>query len=302
MSLSIQHISKSFGNQKAVDDFSLEAQPGEIVGLLGPNGAGKSTTMKMICGCTQADGGQITIDGIQLSASPKLAKSKIGYLPESNPLYPEMYVKEFLQFCAGIHQISNVTQRIEEVIEQTGLTKEQHKKIHQLSKGYKQRVGIAQAILHDPQVLIFDEPISGLDPNQLIEIRTLIKSFSQNKTVLFSSHIMQEVEEICDRVVILNQGQIVDDRLIDSRQVSAANSLIKVHFEESVDVSQLAESEFVKGNPSKKEAFYLVNTNDELACKKYLFDYAVQHKNRILEMSLVTERLEDVFKKLTKQK
>jgi len=302
MSLSIQHITKSFGPQIAVDDFSLEAKPGEIIGLLGPNGAGKSTTMKMICGCTQPDEGQITIDGIQLSASPKLAKSKIGYLPESNPLYPEMYVKEFLQMCARIHQISNADQRILEVIEQTGLTKEQHKKIHQLSKGYKQRVGIAQAILHDPQVLIFDEPISGLDPNQLIEIRSLIKSFSQNKTVLFSSHIMQEVEEVCDRVVILNQGQIVDDRMIDSSQIDSSNVLIKVHFEKAIDPERLAVSDLVKAQPTINDSFYIVQTHDELACKKYLFDFAVKSQNRILEMSVMTERLEDVFKKVTKQK
>lgn len=214
MSVSVKGLTKNYGAQIAVNNISFDAQPGSVLGFLGPNGAGKSTTMRMLTGYLPQVSGSAHICGFDVESQTLDAKKNIGYLPENNPLYPEMYVKEFLDFVADIHHIRNKKARIEEVISLTGLGSEQHKKIAQLSKGYKQRVGLAQAILHDPQVLILDEPTSGLDPNQLIEIRSLIKELGKTKTVILSTHIMQEVEAICDRVIIINKGQIVADDLL----------------------------------------------------------------------------------------
>ena len=214
MSVSVKGLTKNYGAQIAVNNISFDAQPGSVLGFLGPNGAGKSTTMRMLTGYLPNATGKLEICGFDMESQALEAKMHIGYLPENNPLYPEMYVKEFLDFVADIHHIRNKKARIEEVISLTGLGSEQHKKIAQLSKGYKQRVGLAQAILHDPQVLILDEPTSGLDPNQLIEIRSLIKELGKTKTVILSTHIMQEVEAICDRVIIINKGQIVADDLL----------------------------------------------------------------------------------------
>lgn len=211
MSIEVNQLLKQYGTQKAVNNISFTINKGEIVGFLGPNGAGKSTTMKIITGYTKADAGFAKVCGIDVSQSPIETKKKIGYLPESNALYYEMYVKEYLKFIAGVHQISNSIAQIDAVIELTGLQVEQKKKIGQLSKGYKQRVGLAAALIHQPEVLILDEPTSGLDPNQIIEIRNVIKEQGKDKTVLFSSHILQEVEAICDRIIIINKGQIVAD-------------------------------------------------------------------------------------------
>jgi ABC-2 type transport system ATP-binding protein len=216
MSVTVKGLTKNYGAQIAVNHISFEAQPGSVLGFLGPNGAGKSTTMRMLTGYLPPAEGELTICGFDMENQSLEAKKNIGYLPENNPLYPEMYVKEFLDFVADIHQIRNKKSRIEEVISITGLSSEQHKKITQLSKGYKQRVGLAQAILHDPQVLILDEPTSGLDPNQLIEIRSLIRELGKTKTVILSTHIMQEVEAICDRVIIINKGEIVADDLLSN--------------------------------------------------------------------------------------
>jgi ABC-2 type transport system ATP-binding protein len=221
MSIAIQHLSKTYGTQKAVDKISFHAKPGEIVGFLGPNGAGKSTTMKMITGFMEPDAGEIKVCGIDVATDHILTKKKIGYLPELNPLYPDMYVREYLSFIAGLHQVSNKKNRVEEVIKQTGLPAEANKQIHQLSKGYKQRVGLAAAIIHDPEVLILDEPTSGLDPNQIIEIRNLIKSLGKDKAILFSSHILQEVEAICHRVIIIHRGKIVADSSIAELKTSS---------------------------------------------------------------------------------
>jgi ABC-2 type transport system ATP-binding protein len=210
MSIEVIGLCKMYGEQKAVNDISFSISKGEIVGFLGPNGAGKSTTLKMITGYLQPNKGKVLIAGKNIAEDPIACKEKIGYLPEANPLYLDMYVKEYLSFIAGVHQIKD-TNAISIVIQKVGLTKEQNKKINQLSKGYKQRVGLAAAIIHQPEVLILDEPTSGLDPNQIIEIRNLIKAEGANKTVLFSSHILQEVEAICDRVIIIHQGNIVAD-------------------------------------------------------------------------------------------
>ena len=216
MSLSVKNITKQYKKQIAVDDISFEIKSGEIVGFLGPTGAGKSTTMKIISCFIPPTKGTVTVCGFDVSNDDLKVKKKVGYLPESNPLYYDMYVKEFLSFIASLHKINNQKERIKEMIEMVGLQNEQHKKIGTLSKGYKQRVGLAQAMIHDPEVLILDEPTSGLDPNQIIEIRELIKNFGKDKTVLLSTHIMQEVESMCDRVIIINEGKLVADDSVES--------------------------------------------------------------------------------------
>ena len=209
MSIEVQNISKNYGTQKALDNISFSIKKGEIVGFLGPNGAGKSTTMKILNGFIKATEGNTFVNGINVVENPIEAQQHIGYLAEHNPLYLDMYVKEYLNFCASIHKVSR--EKVAEIIEKVDLTPEVHKKIKQLSKGYRQRVGLASAMLHNPDVLILDEPTTGLDPNQLVEIRALIKDFGADKTVLFSTHILQEVEAICDRVIIINKGVIVAD-------------------------------------------------------------------------------------------
>lgn len=219
MSIEVSELGKNYGDQKAVDNLSFSVEKGEIVGFLGPNGAGKSTTMKMITGYLSPDAGLAKVCGIDISLDPIAAKQKIGYLPEANPLYHDMYVREYLDFIAGVHQLSNKKSAIDSVIQLTGLSPESSKKIGQLSKGYKQRVGLAAALIHDPQVLVLDEPTSGLDPNQIIEIRNVIKAQGANKTVLFSSHILQEVTAICDRVIIINKGKMVANDSLANLQV-----------------------------------------------------------------------------------
>ncbi|MBO9571866.1 MAG: ATP-binding cassette domain-containing protein [Chitinophagaceae bacterium] len=226
MSIQVQNLTRMYGAQKAVDNISFNLNKGEIVGFLGPNGAGKSTTMKMITGYLVPDSGNTSVAGISVQTDPIAAKKKIGYLPEANPLYYDMYVKEYLGFIADVHKIKNKKQRIAEIIETVGLTVESRKKTGQLSKGYKQRVGLAAALIHDPEVLILDEPTTGLDPNQIIEIREVIRSLGQNKTVLFSSHILQEVEALCERVIIINKGKLVaDEKLADLKLSHGDKSL-----------------------------------------------------------------------------
>ncbi|MEN9371006.1 MAG: gliding motility-associated transporter ATP-binding subunit GldA [Bacteroidota bacterium] len=227
MSIKVDQVVKIYGAQKAVDHISFEVKQGEIVGFLGPNGAGKSTTMKMITGYLLPDGGKIEVCGIRVEGEGIATKQKIGYLPELNPLYQDMFVREYLEFIAGLHNVASPKQRIEEVIELTGLTPEANKLIEQLSKGYKQRVGLAAALIHDPEVLILDEPTTGLDPNQIIEIREVIRNLGKKKTILFSTHILQEVEALCDRVIIINKGKIVANatlqELLDSPLPETAN-------------------------------------------------------------------------------
>ncbi|MFN5333874.1 MAG: ATP-binding cassette domain-containing protein [Bacteroidota bacterium] len=230
MSIEVHQISKTYGNQKAVDQISFQAKPGEIVGFLGPNGAGKSTTMKMITGYLEPDGGEIMVCGLKVKPGDLLTQKRIGYLPELNPLYPDMYVREYLGFIAGLHKVSDKKERIEESIELTGLQREAHKQIHQLSKGYKQRVGLAAAIIHNPDVLILDEPTSGLDPNQIIEIRNLIQTLGKDKTILFSSHILQEVEAICDRMIIIHKGMIVADSTLAELTTHTGNTSLEEVF------------------------------------------------------------------------
>src|SRR5688572_23925851 len=235
MSVHIQNLLKTYGSQKAVNNISFTIRQGEIVGFLGPNGAGKSTTMKMITGYLEPDSGEISVSGIDVRRQPLEVKKKIGYLPESNALYYDMYVREYLDFIADVHQISRKKEKTEEVIRLTGLLPESKKKLGQLSKGYKQRAGLAAALLHEPEVLILDEPTSGLDPNQIVEIRQVIRDQGKNKIVLFSSHILQEVEAICDRVIIINKGTIVADDALDNLQKQTTVNRVHVEFKEAVE-------------------------------------------------------------------
>ena len=232
MSISVKNLSKHYGQQKAVHQISFEAKPGRILGFLGPNGAGKSTTMKMLTGYLQPTSGNAEIEGKDIQIDPLEVKKLIGYLPENTPLYMDMYVREFLSFVAQTYGLSNITKRVEEVIQQVGLTQEQHKKIGMLSKGYKQRVGLAQAIIHQPQVLILDEPTSGLDPNQLSDIRALIKNLGKDRTVIISTHIMQEVEAICDDVIIINKGVLVANSSIDELKKAHQNKTLEQIFKQ----------------------------------------------------------------------
>ncbi|MGE6221378.1 ATP-binding cassette domain-containing protein [Nubsella zeaxanthinifaciens] len=215
MSIEVQHLSKHYGDQKAVNQISFKANAGRILGFLGPNGAGKSTTMKMLTGYLSPTSGKVEVNGKNVQEEPIQVKRLIGYLPENTPLYADMYVREFLAFVAETYALGNVAQKVEDVIKQVGLTQEQHKKIGMLSKGYKQRVGLAQAIIHQPEVLVLDEPTSGLDPNQLSDIRTLIKNLGKNKTVIISTHIMQEVEALCDDIIIINKGSLVANSSVE---------------------------------------------------------------------------------------
>ena len=211
MSIDVSQLTRMYGEQKAVDDISFNLNKGEIVGFLGPNGAGKSTTMKIITGYLKPDKGSAVVGGVNVQNDPLAAKRKIGYLPEANPLYYDMYVQEYLDFVADVHAVKGKKEKIGSIIDTVGLTPEKRKRTGQLSKGYKQRVGLAAALIHDPEVLVLDEPTTGLDPNQIIEIRELIRNLGKNKTVLFSTHILQEVEALCDRVIIINKGRIVAD-------------------------------------------------------------------------------------------
>ncbi len=246
MSIEVKGLLKQYGEQKAVNQISFTVNKGEIVGFLGPNGAGKSTTMKMITGYLEPDAGDITVSGIDVKKDPLAAKKKVGYLPESNALYYEMYIREYLDFIADVHEVKNKKQRIEEVIRLTGLTPESKKRIGQLSKGFKQRVGLAAALLHDPEVLILDEPTSGLDPNQIVEIRNVIKEQGKNKLVLFSSHILQEVEAICDRVIIINKGKLVADDTLQNLQQRSTTNIVKVSFKEALEAEWLRRLQGVK--------------------------------------------------------
>lgn len=232
MSISVKNLSKHYGQQKAVNEISFEAKPGRILGFLGPNGAGKSTTMKMLTGYLQPTSGNAEIAGKDIQVEPLEVKKQIGYLPENTPLYMDMYVREFLSFVAQTYGLSDIAKRVEDVIQQVGLTQEQHKKIGMLSKGYKQRVGLAQAIIHQPQVLILDEPTSGLDPNQLSDIRELIRNLGKNRTVIISTHIMQEVEAICDDVIIINKGVLVANSSIDELKKAHQNKTLEQIFKQ----------------------------------------------------------------------
>jgi ABC-2 type transport system ATP-binding protein len=299
MSISITNLSKTYGTQKAVNNISFNVAKGEIVGFLGPNGAGKSTTMKMITGYLDADAGSINVSGINVSKENIESKKKIGYLPEANPLYFEMYVREYLHFVAGVHQIKNTSERTEEIIKTVGLSLEANKKIGQLSKGYKQRVGLAAALIHEPEVLILDEPTSGLDPNQIIEIRNVIKALSKDKTVLFSSHILQEVEAICDRVIIINKGNIVaDDSLQNLQKNSGQQQFVSVSFQEEVSKGLLENLSAADNITVSANTFRIQTTNAE-TLRKQLLQLSIDNNLNIVSLQNESNSLEDVFRSLT---
>lgn len=299
MSISISNLSKNYGIQKAVNNISFNVNKGEIVGFLGPNGAGKSTTMKMITGYLDADAGNIQVCGINVTKNNVESKKKIGYLPEANPLYFEMYVREYLLFTAGVHQLKNSKERTEEIIKTVGLTLEANKKIGQLSKGYKQRVGLAAALIHEPEVLILDEPTSGLDPNQIIEIRNVIKALAKNKTVLFSSHILQEVEAICDRVIIINKGNIVaDDSLQNLQLAKAGQQFVSVTFQEDIDISDLQNLQAAINISSNGNTFR-IQTNDAENLRKQILKLSIDKNLNIVSLQNQNNSLEDVFRDLT---
>ena len=299
MSIKVAHILKTYGTQTAVNDISFEINKGEIVGFLGPNGAGKSTTVKMITGYLRPDSGSVYVCGMPVEGESLATKRKIGYLPESNPLYYEMYVREYLGMMAGLHGLHSPKKRIEEVITLTGLSAEAHKEIGQLSKGYKQRVGLSAALLHDPEVLILDEPMTGLDPNQIIEIRDVVRSLSKNKTILFSTHILQEVEALCDRVIVINKGSIVaDDRLVNLQQTSAI-AKVRVSFREKVDQDLLTSVKGVLRVNKVNDLEWMLEATDPEALSKDLLAFTLQHNLNIVSLQTQTRRLEDIFRELT---
>ena len=300
MSITVTNLSKHYGQQKAVNDISFAVNKGEVVGFLGPNGAGKSTTMKMITGYLAADAGQVSVCDISVNDHNLDAKKKIGYLPEANPLYLDMYVKEYLGFIAGIHGIGNSNQRINEVIDTVGLRLESHKKIGQLSKGYKQRVGLAAALVHDPEVLILDEPTSGLDPNQIVEIRNVIKALAKEKTILFSSHIMQEVEAICDRVIIINKGNIVaDDRLVNLQRSNTAQQNVTVVFKDAADEAWMAQLKGALAVTASAPNSFTIECDNAEAIKKQLLQLSIEKNLDIVSLQSEARSLENVFKALT---
>jgi ABC-2 type transport system ATP-binding protein len=300
MSIEVKNLLKIYGEQKAVNNISFHVDKGEIVGFLGPNGAGKSTTMKILTGYLNKDGGEALVSGINVSADPLAIKKKIGYLPEANPLYYDMYVREYLDFISELHKIKAKKPRIEDIIALTGLTVESKKRIGQLSKGYKQRVGLAAALIHDPEVLILDEPTTGLDPNQIVEIREVIKQQGKNKTVLFSTHILQEVEAICDRVIIINKGEIVaDDTLSNLQKGTKEKHVVVVKFKEAIDKSLFEKLNGVSSVEEIQTSNFKLQTNNSESVRKQLLELAVQNNLNIISLQSENESLEDIFRSLT---
>ncbi|ULQ56158.1 gliding motility-associated ABC transporter ATP-binding subunit GldA [Flavihumibacter rivuli] len=301
MSISVQSLVKVYDQQTAVNNVSFEVRKGEIVGFLGPNGAGKSTTMKILTGYLLPTGGRTVVCGINVQDQPLEAKGKIGYLPEANPLYFDMFVREYLHFMADVHTLPDKAKRVEEVITMVGLGPESNKKIGQLSKGYKQRVGLAAALIHDPEVLILDEPTTGLDPNQIIEIRELIRQLGASKTVLFSSHILQEVEAICDRVVIINKGKLIaDDSLANLRQHNN-QPILRVQFAEPLESQWLERNVSNMANLTRiSPQEWEISSSDLNETKKQVLEMAVANNLNIISLQTGSKGLEEVFRELTK--
>ena len=301
MSIIVNNISKLYGTQKALNNVSFEIGKNEIVGFLGPNGAGKSTMMKILTCYIPATEGSAKVCGFDTNEQSIEVRKQIGYLPEHNPLYLDMYVKEFLEFIGNLYNVKHVKERVKEMIETTGLQIEQNKKIGALSKGYRQRVGLAQAIIHDPKVLIMDEPTTGLDPNQLEEIRELIKKLGKEKTVMLSTHIMQEVEAVCDRVIIINKGEIVANEQTQSLQKNTTKQIITVEFDKEVLVSHIKNIEGVEDAVLLEKNTWKIISNIDTDVRKSIFNFAVTHDISILTINKEEQKLEDVFKQLTKK-
>ena len=300
MSIKVEDISKLYGDQEALSHVSIEAGKGEIIGFLGPNGAGKSTLMKILTCYITASSGQAWVAGFNVNDNPLDVKKSIGYLPEHNPLYTEMYVREFLTFTAKIYNIKDVKQRVSEMIDLVGLTIEQNKKIEALSKGYRQRVGLAAAMIHDPEVLILDEPTTGLDPNQIVEIRELIRKIGHSKTVMLSTHIMQEVEAMCSRVIIIDKGKIITDQATETLKHSlSGGNILEVEFENKIDINQLNKGieaikiELIRGN------IYRIHSQIDKDLRSDVFAWAVKYNNAVLSQKEIEQSLEEVFKRLT---
>jgi ABC-2 type transport system ATP-binding protein len=299
VSIEVQNISKSYGAQKALDNVSFSIKKGEIVGFLGPNGAGKSTLMKILTTFIHADKGTASVNGSDVSEDQKAVQLSVGYLPEHNPLYLDLYVREYLEFNADVYKVAK--SRIEEVIQLTGLTPESHKKIGQLSKGYRQRVGLATALLHNPDVLILDEPTTGLDPNQLVEIRNVIKNVGKDKTVFLSTHIMQEVEAICDRVIIIDNGKIVTDKKLNKLVSEEKEQIIEVEFDKTIDATLLANLTNIKTYKNTVDNIWLLTFNTEEDMRPKVFDFAHDNGLKTLQISLKSKNLEQIFREKTKK-
>lgn len=297
MSIIVENISKSYGTQKALDNVSFTVKKGEIVGFLGPNGAGKSTLMKILTTYIVADEGKALINDNNVSENQKAVQQAVGYLPEHNPLYLDFYVREYLEFNADVYKVSK--SRIEEVIQLTGLSPESHKKIGQLSKGYRQRVGLASAMLHNPDVLILDEPTTGLDPNQLVEIRNVIKNVGKNKTVFLSTHIMQEVEAICDRVIIINNGKIVTDKKLDKLVSEVVEQIIEVEFDKEIQESLFSKLSDLKTFKNTHDKVWELTFETEEDKRPAVFDFAQENGLRALQLTLKNKNLEQIFREKT---
>jgi|UniRef100_UPI0040495172 ABC-2 type transport system ATP-binding protein len=300
MSIEVTNLSKYYGEQAAVNDITFSIKKGEIVGFLGPNGAGKSTTMKMITGFIPASEGTIKVCGKEVSVDAIETRKHIGYLPENNPLYLDMYVKEYLEFVGKIYKLKNVRERVKEMIQLVGLEVEQNKKIGMLSKGYRQRVGLAQAIIHNPDVLILDEPTSGLDPNQLVEIRDLIRRIGKEKTVMLSTHILQEVEAICDRVIIIRQGKLVADNLAANLQVATDTQVVFAEFDGAISKQVLSKIPGVSKLEQVNPSTYLIESESIDDLRKTVAQFAQQNNLLVLTLRTEEKSLEEVFKSLTK--
>jgi ABC-2 type transport system ATP-binding protein len=300
MSIEVTNLSKFYGEQAAVNDITFSIKKGEIVGFLGPNGAGKSTTMKMITGFIPASEGTIKVCGKEVSVDAIETRKHIGYLPENNPLYLDMYVKEYLEFVGKIYKLKNVRERVKEMIQLVGLEVEQNKKIGMLSKGYRQRVGLAQAIIHNPDVLILDEPTSGLDPNQLVEIRDLIRRIGKEKTVMLSTHILQEVEAICDRVIIIRQGKLVADNLASNLQVASDTQVVYAEFDGTISKQLLAKIPGISKLEQVNSSTYLIESESIDDLRKTVAQFAQQNNLLVLTLRTEEKSLEEVFKTLTK--
>jgi ABC-2 type transport system ATP-binding protein len=300
MSIEVKNLTRLYGEQKAIDQISFSVNRGEIVGFLGPNGAGKSTTMKILTGCLKASNGKAFLNGIDVNAHPVQTKKITGYLPESNPLYGDMYIREYLSFIADIHQLPSKKEKVSGTIDRVGLRPEAGKKISQLSKGYKQRVGLAAALIHSPEVLILDEPTTGLDPNQIVEIRDVIKNYGKNKTVLFSSHILQEVEAICDRVIIINQGKIIADKNLGELRQEQTGKFIKVVLKEAVTAALFQGLEQLRGIRKASDFEWELEAGDPELLKKQLLSLSLQNNWNIVSLQSENRSLEDIFRGLTK--
>jgi ABC-2 type transport system ATP-binding protein len=299
MSIEVNNISKSYGNQKALDDISFSVKKGEIVGFLGPNGAGKSTLMKILTTYINADEGNAVVNNFDVAKEQKQVQQSVGYLPEHNPLYLDLYVREYLAFNADVYKVSK--SRIEEVIVLTGLSSESHKKISQLSKGYRQRVGLANALLHNPAILILDEPTTGLDPNQLVEIRNVIKNVGKDKTVFLSTHIMQEVEAICDRVIIINNGKIVVDKQLDKLISADKEQIIEVEFDYKIEEEAVARMPHLKSYKNVHDFVWELTFLSDKDMRPAVFDFAHDNGLKTLQLNQKNKNLEAVFREITKK-